>query len=80
MRETFATNARLQFVLLYTLAPDKLYAAAQDVTAAVSDGAFGVGDDHGLTLHHFPLERCADAHDAVENGAVGKVLIDVADA
>jgi NADPH2:quinone reductase len=28
-------------------------------------------------LHRFPLERTADAHDAVEGGAVGKVLIDV---
>jgi NADPH2:quinone reductase len=30
-----------------------------------------------MPLHHFPLERAADAHAAVENGAVGKVLIDV---
>jgi NADPH2:quinone reductase len=30
-----------------------------------------------LPLHHFPLERTADAHDAVEQGVVGKVLIDV---
>jgi NADPH2:quinone reductase len=28
-------------------------------------------------LHRFPLEETAAAHDAVENGAVGKVLIDV---
>jgi NADPH2:quinone reductase len=30
-------------------------------------------------VHHFPLERAADAHAAVEDGAVGKVLIDVAE-
>ena len=30
-----------------------------------------------LPVHRFPLERIADAHDAVEAGAVGKVLIDV---
>jgi NADPH2:quinone reductase len=29
-------------------------------------------------LQRFPLEQTADAHDAVEGGAVGKVLIDVA--
>jgi NADPH2:quinone reductase len=29
-------------------------------------------------LHRFPLERAAAAHAAVEGGAVGKVLIDVA--
>jgi NADPH:quinone reductase len=30
-------------------------------------------------LTHFPLDHAADAHAAVESGAVGKVLIDVAD-
>jgi NADPH2:quinone reductase len=28
-------------------------------------------------LHHFPLERTRQAHEAVQNGAVGKVLIDL---
>jgi NADPH2:quinone reductase len=78
VRETFSTNVRLQWVLLYTVGPSALRAAAEDITAALEDGAFGVGDDHGLPLHHYPLERTADAHAAVESGAVGKVLIDVA--
>jgi NADPH2:quinone reductase len=30
-----------------------------------------------LPLHRYPLEQAADAHAAVEGGAVGKVLIDV---
>jgi len=30
-----------------------------------------------LPQHRYPLERCADAHRASEEGAVGKVLIDV---
>jgi NADPH2:quinone reductase len=30
-------------------------------------------------LHHFALEDLAAAHDAVEAGAVGKVLLDIAD-
>jgi NADPH2:quinone reductase len=30
-------------------------------------------------LVRFPLAETAAAHDAVENGTVGKVLIDVAD-
>ncbi|MBC2931686.1 NADPH:quinone reductase [Nocardioides sp. zg-1228] len=80
VRETFSTNARFQWVLLYTVGPDALRAAAEDVTAALADGALGVGDEHGLPLHHYPLERTADAHAAVEAGAVGKVLIDVVDA
>lgn len=80
VRETFSTNARFQWVLLYTVGQAALRAAAEDIAAAVADGAFGVGDDHGLPVHHYPLEQTADAHAAVEHGAIGKVLIDVADA
>ena len=68
----------LQGLLLYTLGADLLAAAAEDVTAAVAAGALRVGDDVGVPLHHYPLEETAAAHDAVEAGAVGKVLIDVA--
>ncbi|MFF3001885.1 hypothetical protein ACFVTF_03640 [Kitasatospora sp. NPDC057940] len=42
------------------------------------DGALPVGDEHGLPLLCFQLHRTADAHRAVENGAVGKVLVDTA--
>lgn len=80
VRATFSTNARFQWVLLYTVGQSALRAAAEDITAAVADGAFGVGADHGLPVHHYPLEETADAHAAVEQGAVGKVLIDVAEA
>ena len=79
VRETFSTNARFQWVLLYTVGDAALRAAAEDITAALVDGAFGVGDEHGLPVHHYPLERTAEAHAAVEDGAVGKVLVDVAD-
>jgi NADPH2:quinone reductase len=48
------------------------------VSAAVQAGAARVGEEHGLPLHHYPLEQAAAAHAAVEGGAVGKVLIDVA--
>lgn len=80
VRETFSTNARFQWVLLYTIGRSALRAAAEDITAAVADGAVGVGNDRGLPVHHYPLEQAADAHAAVEGGIVGKVLIDVADA
>lgn len=80
VRETFSTNARFQWVLLYTVGRAALQAAAEDITAALADGAFGVGDEHGLPLHHYPLEQTADAHAAVEDGAVGKVLLDVGEA
>ena len=79
VRPFMALNARLQFILLYTVGEEALRAAAEDVAAAVADGVLEVGDEHGLPLVRHPLDDTAAAHDAVENGAVGKVLIDVAD-
>jgi NADPH2:quinone reductase len=78
-RSFMGLNARIQFVLLYTVGEAALRPAAEDVTAAVADGALEVGEEHGLPLTRFPLEEAAAAHDAVEHGTVGKVLIDVAD-
>jgi NADPH2:quinone reductase len=49
----------------------------EDVNAAVLDGAVRVGEDAGLPLHVFSLAETAQAHRAVEDGAVGKVLVDV---
>jgi NADPH:quinone reductase len=71
------SNTRYQFVLVYTLSPQVKRQAVRDVEAAVVAGALRVGEESGLPLHRFPLEGTADAHAAVENDAVGKVLIDV---
>jgi NADPH2:quinone reductase len=79
-RSFMGLNARIQFVLLYTAGEDILAAAAADVAVAVADGALRVGEDAGLPLVRFPLDRTAEAHDAVEGGVVGKVLIDVSEA
>jgi NADPH2:quinone reductase len=79
VRDFMKLNARLQFILLYTVGEEALRAAAEDVASAVAAGALAVGAEHGLPLVHYPLEDTGAAHDAVENGAVGKVLIDVAD-
>ncbi len=70
-------NLRWQGVLVYTVPADAKDIAVRDVAAAVADGVMGVGDEHGLPLHRFPLDRTGDAHDAVQGAAVGKVLIDV---
>jgi NADPH2:quinone reductase len=78
IRPMMQVNARWQFVLLYTVPAAAKVNAVEDVAAAVQDGAATVGEDVGLPLHHYPLERTAEAHAAVEDGAVGKVLIDVA--
>lgn len=74
----YAKNIRYQGLLLYTVGEDALAVAAEDITAALRDGALGVGEEHGLPLTRFPLEQTADAHAAVEADTVGKVLIDVA--
>ncbi|HSV41602.1 MAG TPA: MBL fold metallo-hydrolase [Nocardioidaceae bacterium] len=77
--KTFWLNVRYQFVLLYPLDPGLLHAAALDVNTAVAAGGLHVGWKAGLPLHHYLLGDAAAAHDAVEQGAIGKVLIDVAD-
>jgi NADPH2:quinone reductase len=77
VRRNMGLNARYQFVLLYTVGWERITAAAADINQAIEDGAFRVGEEAGLPLHRFSLEDAADAHAAVERGAVGKVLITV---
>ncbi|HEY4627231.1 MAG TPA: NADPH:quinone reductase [Blastococcus sp.] len=70
-------NARWQFVLIYTEPARAKEIGVEDVNAAVLDGAIRVGREAGLPLHVFPLDQTAQAHRAVQDGAVGKVLVDV---
>jgi NADPH2:quinone reductase len=77
VRALMGPNARWQFVLLYTAPRDARTVAVEDIAAAVLDGAVRVGAEAGLPLHHFPLEQAREAHVAVRNGAVGKVLLDI---
>jgi len=79
VRRLMTPNARWQFVLVYTMPWGAKERAVEDVSGAVYDGSVRVGEEAGLPLHHFPLERAADAHRAVQDGVVGKVLIDVRD-
>lgn len=59
--------------------------AALDVAVFAPDATVAVyanngGDEVTLPvrpLHRFPLARTGDAHDAVEAGTIGKVLIDI---
>ena len=78
IRASMVKNIRYQFVLLYTVGELALAEAVADVTRALKDGALPVGEDGGMPLHRFALADAAAAHQAVEDGAVGKVLIDVA--
>jgi NADPH:quinone reductase len=77
VRQNMIKNVRYQFVLLYTVGQAALAAAVEDITLALVDGALAVGENAGLPIHRFPLANTADAHQAVQDGAVGKVLIDV---
>jgi NADPH:quinone reductase len=77
VRDLMFRNIRYQFVLVYTVSRAAKDQAVADVVAAAGDGALPVGEDFGLPLHRFPLDQTGAAHDAVERGAIGKVLVDV---
>jgi len=72
VRELMVANTRLAFVLVYGLTDDELDAAAGDVRAAVADGSL-----RAQPPVRFPLEQIAKAHDLIEAGPPGKVLIDL---
>jgi NADPH:quinone reductase len=77
VRAQMAPNARWNFVLVYTQPERAKVIGVEDVNAALLDGALRVGEEAGLPLHVFPLAETAQAHRAVQDGAVGKVLVDV---
>jgi NADPH:quinone reductase len=72
VRRLMGANLVLRFVMVYVMGADAVRAAVRDVTAALEAGALTP-----LPLHRFGLADTAAAHDAVEAGTVGKVLIDV---
>ena len=71
-RQLMSLNAVLRCILVYTMPGEAKRRAVADISAALRAGALTP-----LPEHHFPLEEIAAAHDAVEQGAVGKVLVDV---
>lgn len=77
IRPLMQRNARVQFVLLYTTPVEAKKRAIDSITIALLANAIRVGEEAGLPLHHYPLERTQEAHTAVEQGATGKVLIDL---
>ena len=72
VRACMTANVAMRFVLLYTMPADALQRAVAGVSEALAATALSE-----LPVHRFPLERCAAAHDAVEHGVVGKVLLQV---
>lgn len=77
VRASMTKNIRYQFILTYTTSDQQKKDAVAGVSAAVADGALRVGEEYGMPLIHYPLVHAAAAHQAVEDGAVGKVVIDV---
>jgi len=65
-------NTTLRFVLVYTMPPEALRQAVIEVGAALRDRALTT-----LPVHRYSLEDIADAHDAVEKAAVGKVVVEI---
>lgn len=72
VRACMTANVTLRFVLLYTVPAPALETAAREVTVALSEGALSE-----LPVHRFGLDQIAEAHEAVESGVTGKVLLDV---
>lgn len=70
VRTCMNANVVLRFVLLYGVPRDAMQQAVTDITAALSSGALTE-----LPVHKFSLDNIVAAQDAVQNGAVGKVLV-----
>jgi NADPH:quinone reductase len=71
VRRLMAANALLRFTLLYAVTPGQLAAAIGGVQDAVAAQVLG-----GLPLLRYPLSQAVEALTAVEDGAVGKVLVE----
>ncbi|OLZ60612.1 NADPH:quinone reductase [Streptomyces sp. IMTB 2501] len=76
--DQFIAGTRWQGLLVYAVPPQAKAQAVADLTAAVEAGALRVGEESGLPLHRFALEKTAEAQQAVQDGTIGRVLVDVA--
>jgi NADPH2:quinone reductase len=65
-------NVRLLWVFVYEMPQEAMTEAGRDVNAWLASGA-AAHPRHRV----FPLDRLADAHVAVEEGAIGKVIVGV---
>jgi NADPH2:quinone reductase len=72
VRACMTANVTLRFVLLYGVPAVALDQAARDITVALADGALTE-----LPVTRFALDDIVAAQQAVEGGAVGKVLVEL---
>jgi NADPH2:quinone reductase len=69
-----ASNITVRFVLVYDMPEPAKHAAVREITQLLEGGKL-----RHLAGPHFSLESAIQAHQAVEGGAIGKVVLDVAD-
>jgi NADPH:quinone reductase len=74
VRVCMSANVILRFVLLYTLPAEAIDRAVAHITDALREGALTP-----LPVHRFRLDDIAAAHEAVEKGVTGKVLVIIGD-
>ncbi len=72
VRACMGANLVMRFVLLYGVARPVLEEAAAVVCRALADSALTE-----LPIVRFPLDRCAEAQEAVRSGATGKVVLEI---
>jgi NADPH:quinone reductase len=72
VRKCMNANVTIRFILLYSFPAEALDQAAADIDAALAAGALTE-----LPVTRLPLDEVARAHDAVEAGAVGKVVLEI---
>jgi NADPH:quinone reductase len=72
VRRCMTANATLRFIMLYGVPQSALSRATQDITQALAASALTE-----LPLHRFPLDDIVAAHEAVESGITGKVILDI---
>jgi NADPH2:quinone reductase len=70
VRKCMNANVVLRFILLYLLPPQAQDQAVADISRALEAGALTA-----LPATRFPLDQVVQAHQAVESGAVGKVVV-----
>ena len=69
-RRFMVANATISYVLLYGVPADELAAAVAWTGEAAASGALSP-----LPVTRYGLDDIVAAHEAVENGAVGKVVV-----
>ena len=73
VRRLMTDNITLHFILVYNFTQEQIDSAVTGVSAALAAGALTASPET-----HFTLDQIAEAHQAVEGGITGKVIVDIA--